>query len=312
MSFRVGVDLGGTKTEAVALGPGDRILARERLPTPRTDYDGIVRTVVDVVARVERLAGGRADGIGIGIPGALSPATGLVRNANTVVLIGKPLDRDLEAAFGREVRVENDANCFALAEARAGAARGHRVVVGLILGTGAGSGIVVDGRPLVGPNRIAGEWGHTALPRPSPEENPGPECYCGRRGCLELWVSGSGLERDHAVVNGGPPMRGAEIVAAARAGDGAAQATLDRHLDRLGRGLSLIVNILDPDAIVLGGGLSNLDHLYECLREATRPHVFSDCFDTPILKNALGDSAGVIGAAWLWPEPSQPGIRKGD
>ncbi|MEM9764022.1 MAG: ROK family protein [Pseudomonadota bacterium] len=301
MKIRVGVDLGGTKTEAVALGPGDRVIARERLPTPREDYPGIVRTVVDVVARVEALAGARAAGVGIGIPGALSPVSGLVRNANTVVLIGKPLDRDLEAALGRPVRVENDANCFALAEARAGAAQGYGVVAGLILGTGAGSGIVVDGRVLVGPNRIAGEWGHTALPRPTAAETPGPLCYCGRRGCLELWVSGSGLERDHQTVNGGPALRGAEIVRASEAGDRAAAETLERHLDRLGRGLSVIVNVLDPDAIVLGGGLSNLDHLYERMREATRPHVFSDCFDTPILKNALGDSAGVIGAAWLWP-----------
>ncbi|MEM7499956.1 MAG: ROK family protein [Pseudomonadota bacterium] len=308
MTVRVGVDLGGTKTEAVALGPGDRVLARERLPTPRTDYHGIVRTVVEAVQRVESTIGASAPAIGIGIPGALSPVTGLVRNANTVVLIGKPLDSDLEAALRRPVRVENDANCFALAEARAGAGRGYGVVAGLILGTGAGSGIVVDGRVLVGPNRIAGEWGHTALPRPSPEESPGPECYCGRRGCLELWVSGSGLERDHAAANDGATIEGAAIVAAAAAGDAAAAASLARHLERLGRGLSLIVNILDPDAIVLGGGLSKLDHLYEGLRQATRPHVFSDCFETPILRNELGDSAGVIGAAWLWPETPGPDI----
>lgn len=303
--IRIGVDLGGTKTEAVALGPGDAIVARERAPTPRDDYDGILSTIVALVHRVEGMAGARAEGIGIGIPGALSPITGLVRNANTVILIGQPLDRDLERALGRPVRVENDANCFALAEARAGAARGYRTVCGLILGTGAGSGIVVDGRVLVGPNRIAGEWGHTPLPRMRDDERPGPQCYCGRRGCLELWVSGTGLELDHQRATGGRRRKGAEIAALAKGGDGAAQAALERHLDRLGRGLSVIVNILDPDAVVIGGGLSNLDHLYGALKEATRPHIFADCFETPILKNALGDSAGVIGAAWLWPAGSE-------
>lgn len=303
-AIRVGVDLGGTKIEAVALGPGNAVLARERASTPRHDYAGIVATIADLVDRVEAAADGQAPGIGIGIPGSFSPATGLVRNANTTILIGKPLDRDLEAALDRPVRIENDANCFALAEAQAGAARGHGVVCGLILGTGAGSGIVMHGRVHVGPNRIAGEWGHTPLPRPTAEETPGPRCYCGRHGCLELWVSGTGLERDYAAGStaGDERVPGPEIVRRAAAGEAAARGALARHLDRLGRGLSVIVNILDPDAIVIGGGLSNLDHLYRDLREATRPHVFSDCFETPILKNALGDSAGVIGAAWLWPE----------
>ncbi|MEO0822950.1 MAG: ROK family protein, partial [Pseudomonadota bacterium] len=300
--IRIGVDLGGTKIEAVALGPGGTAVARQRVATPRHDYDAILAAIVSVVEQVEAAAGARAEGIGIGIPGSFSPATGLVRNANTTILIGKPLDRDMEAALGRPVRIENDANCFALAEAEAGAAQGHRCVAGLILGTGCGSGIVVDGRVLVGPNRIAGEWGHTPLPRPTIEETPGPLCYCGRRGCLELWISGTGLEGDFARATG-ESIRAPEIAARAAAGDGPAAESLARHLDRLGRGLSLIVNILDPDAIVIGGGLSNLDHLYRDLREATRPHVFSDCFETPILKNALGDSAGVIGAAWLWPEP---------
>ncbi|MEL6337634.1 MAG: ROK family protein [Pseudomonadota bacterium] len=298
--IRVGVDLGGTKIEAVALGQGDRVLARERASTPRDDYDGIVRTIAGLVDRVECEAGAKAVGIGIGIPGSFSPATGLVRNANTTILIGKPLDRDLLEALGRPVRLENDANCFALAEAQAGAAKGYGVVAGLILGTGAGSGIVMHGRVHVGPNKIAGEWGHTALPRPTVEETPGPLCYCGRRGCLELWVSGTGLELDYARREETARVPGAEIVARAAAGEVGAQGALARHLDRLGRGLSVIVNTLDPDAIVLGGGLSNLDHLYTDLREATRPHVFSDCFETPILRNVLGDSAGVIGAAWLW------------
>lgn len=305
--IRVGVDLGGTKVEAVALGPDGDVLARERLPTPRHDYGGIVATIATLVGRVEQTAGGRAGGVGIGIPGSFSPATGFVRNANTTILIGKPLDRDLESALGRPVRIENDANCFALAEAVAGAGQGHRMVIGLILGTGAGSGIVCDGRVHVGPNRIAGEWGHTPLPLPADDERPGPACYCGRHGCLEVWISGTGLEEDHRRVTGEEAAAPA-IAARAEAGDAAARATLARHLYRLGRGLSTIVNILDPDAIVLGGGLSNLGHLYRELREATRPHVFSDCFDTPILKNRLGDSAGVIGAAWLWPDGEMPAI----
>ncbi|MEM9783921.1 MAG: ROK family protein [Pseudomonadota bacterium] len=300
-SIRVGVDLGGTKTEAVVLGPDDAVIARQRRPTARTDYHQIVATIADLVGAVEAEAGlGRAPGIGIGIPGSFSPATGLVRNANTTVLIGKPLDRDLEAALSRPVRIANDANCFALAEARAGAAVGYGVVVGLILGTGAGSGVVLHGRVHEGPNRIAGEWGHTPLPRPSAEEQPGPHCYCGRRGCLELWVSGTGLEQDYAAT-AERALKGHEIAALADSGDGPARAAIDRHLDRAGRGLAVIVNILDPDVIVVGGGLSKMAHLYDRLPAATRPHVFSDCFDTPILKNRLGDSAGVIGAAWLWP-----------
>ncbi|MEM6679365.1 MAG: ROK family protein [Pseudomonadota bacterium] len=311
MQVRVGVDLGGTKIEAVALGPGDTVLARQRTATPRDDYDATVAAIAGLVLEVESVAGITAPAVGMGIPGALSAVTGLVRNANTTILIGRPLDRDVATALGRPVRVDNDANCFALAEARAGAAQGYRVVAGLILGTGCGSGIVVDGRALTGANRIAGEWGHTPLPRPTPEETPGPLCFCGRRGCLELWLSGSGMERDHAAVTRTPPIAAPEIAARAAAGDPDAAATIERHLDRLGRGLSLIVNILDPDAIVIGGGLSNLDHLYTRLADATRPHVFSDSFETPILKNALGDSAGVIGAAWLWSEAELAGIADG-
>jgi len=300
--MRIGVDLGGTKIEAVALGPGGRVVARERVPTRRDDYRKIVADIVALVGQVESAAGARAGGIGIGIPGSFSPLSGLVRNASTTVLIGQPFDRDIEAALGRPVRIENDANCFALAEARAGAGQGYGVVLGLILGTGAGAGIVMQGAVHVGPNRIAGEWGHIPLPAPRDDERPGPDCFCGRKGCAETWISGTGLERDHARVTG-QALRAAEIVSQAAAGDAAAQATLARHLDRLGRTLAVAVNILDPDCIVLGGGLSHLDHLYRDLRGATRPHVFSDCFDTPILQNRLGDSAGVIGAAWLWPEP---------
>ncbi|MGF1553577.1 MAG: ROK family protein [Paracoccaceae bacterium] len=304
--IRVGVDLGGTKIEAAALGPGDEVIARERAPTRRDSYDAIVETIAGLVGRVEDAAGERAGGVGVGIPGSFSPATGLVRNANTTILIGRPLDRDVEAALGRPVRIENDANLFALAEARSGAAKGYNVVVGLILGTGAGAGVVAHGEVHVGPNAIAGEWGHTALPRPSEDELPGPLCFCGRRGCLELWVSGTGLELDYAGRKGGGRVNGQEIARRAEAGEPEAAAALARHLDRLGRGVSSIVNILDPDAFVIGGGLSNMAHLYERLRDATRPHVFADVFETPILKNRLGDSAGVIGAAWLFPEPENP------
>ncbi|MDT8345439.1 MAG: ROK family protein [Thermohalobaculum sp.] len=308
--IRIGVDLGGTKTEAVALAPGGAVVARERVPTRREDYRAIVADIAALVRRVEAAAGGQAAGIGIGIPGSFSPATGLVRNANTTVLIGQPFDRDLMAALGRPVRIENDANCFALAEARAGAGQGFGVVLGLILGTGAGGGIVMRGEVHVGANRIAGEWGHTPLPMPRDDERPGPRCYCGRHGCLETWISGTGLEHDHARATG-QRLAAPDIAARAAAagagdaggtGDAGAQASLARHLDRLGRALAMVVNILDPDCIVLGGGLSHLGHLYRDLRGATRPHVFSDCFDTPILENRLGDSAGVIGAAWLWPE----------
>ena len=299
--IRIGVDLGGTKIEVVAIGPDGKEIVRRRVPTRRDDYGAIVEDIGALVEAVEAEAGSRAAGIGMGIPGALSPATGLVRNANTEVLIGKPLDRDLEARVGRPVRVDNDANCFALAEARAGAAQGYGVVLGLILGTGCGSGIVVDGRVHVGPNRIAGEWGHNPLPRPADDERPGPACFCGRMGCLETWISGTGVERDHMAATG-EQLSAPEIAARAEAGDAAARATLARHLDRFGRALANTVNILDPDAIVIGGGLSHFEHLYRDLRGATIPHVFADTFETPILKNRLGDSAGVLGAAWLWPE----------
>jgi fructokinase len=304
--MRIGVDLGGTKTEAVALGSDGHELARLRRHTPQADYDRIVQNIVDMVVTVEHETGMQAPTIGIGIPGSLSPATGLVRNSNTVVLNGRAFDRDLTAALGRPVRLQNDANCFALAEAMAGAAQGLDTVFGIILGTGVGGGIVTGGRALAGHNLIAGEWGHNPLPVASSGEFPGPACYCGRNGCIETWCSGPAMTADHARATAqtlGPP----EIAARAAAGGPAAQATLDRHLDRLARALAGVVNLLDPDAIVLGGGLSNLGHLHERLPEAMRPHVFSDVFETPILKNHLGDSAGVIGAAWLWPGEQQVG-----
>lgn len=299
--MRIGVDLGGTKIEAVALGAGGAERARQRVATPAGGYDAIVDAIVDLAGEVEAQAGEPAPRLGIGIPGSLSPADGRVRNANSTALIGHCLDRDLETALGRPVRLENDANCFALAEAVAGVGQGYETVFGVILGTGAGGGIVIGGRLLRGANLIAGEWGHNPLPAPMPEELPGPDCYCGRRGCIETWCSGPGLAADH-LRRTGVEMSAGMIAGVAAAGDNDARETMERHLGRLARALAGVVNILDPDAIVLGGGLSNLDHLYEELPGAMRPHVFSDVFRTPILKNRLGDSAGVIGAAWLWPE----------
>jgi len=298
--MRIGVDFGGTKIEAVALGPNGAERARRRASTPAGDYDGSIRAVATLVDAVEAEAGGRAPAIGVGIPGSLSPGTGLVRNANSTFLIGRPFDRDLALALGRPVRLENDANCFALAEALAGAGQGADTVFGVILGTGVGAGIVTGGRVLAGRNLIAGEWGHNPLPAATADEIPGPACYCGRKGCVEAWCSGPALAADHARATGetlDPP----GITARAEAGDAGARATLDRHLGRLARALAGVVNVLDPDVIVLGGGLSKLAHLYERLPEAMRPHVFSDVFTTPVLPNRLGDSAGVIGAAWLWP-----------
>ena len=299
--MRVGVDLGGTKIEAVALGPAGDGRARQRVATPPAGYDAVIEATAALVAAVEARAGARAAAVGVGIPGSLSPSTGLIRNANFTTLIGHALDRDLAGALGRPVRVENDANCFALAEAVAGAGQGADVVFGVILGTGVGGGIITDGRVLAGRTLVAGEWGHNPLPAPEADELPGPPCYCGRAGCIETWCSGPALAADHARVTG-ERLEPAEIAARARQGDAAAGATLARHADRLARGLAAVVNVLDPDAIVLGGGLSNLAHLYERLPAAMRPHVFSDVFATPVLRNRLGDSAGVIGAAWLWDE----------
>jgi fructokinase len=257
--------------------------------------------MAELVTAVEHETGLRAPAIGVGIPGSMSPATGLVRNANSTDLNGHELDRDLAAALGRKVRLENDANCFALAEAVAGAGQGARTVFGVILGTGVGGGIVTGGRLIAGRNLIAGEWGHNRLPALSTDDPDSPLCYCGRKGCIEAWCSGPGLSADHHRTTG-ETLDAAAIAAKAESGNSAAQATLERHLHRLALALAGVVNLLDPDAIVLGGGLSNLDHLFDQLPGAMRPHIFSDVFETPILKNSLGDSAGVIGAAWLWPE----------
>jgi fructokinase len=293
---RIGVDLGGTKIEAVALADSGEIVARKRIATPR-DYDATVEAISALVVDVEREAGARGS-IGIGIPGAEDPA-GLIKNANSTWLIGKPLRSALEAALGRPVRMANDANCFALSEAADGAAAGARVVFGVILGTGVGGGIVVDGRVLEGPNLIAGEWGHNPLPWMTDDEHPGPACYCGKRGCIEMYLSGPGLERDHRETND-DAISSHDIVRAAKAGDGPAVGSMLRYHDRLGRALASVANLLDPDVIVLGGGMSNLPGLAEAAQAAAARYAFTDRFVTPIVRNRHGDSSGVRGAAWLW------------
>jgi fructokinase len=296
--IRVGIDLGGTKTEAIVLAGDGRELLRRRVLTPKDDYRGTIATIVALIHEVEAAVGATGT-VGIGIPGAISPATGLVKNANSTWLIGQPLDRDLEQALGRPIRLQNDANCLAVSEATDGAAAGCDVVFAVIIGTGVGGGIVVHGRPLTGRNAIAGEWGHNPLPWPADDERPGPACYCGLHGCLETMISGPGLARDHRLVTGNN-LRSEEIVAAANAGDAVAEATLRRYESRLARGLAHVINLLDPDVIVLGGGLSNLDRLYRHVPAQWSEWVFSDRVDTPLVKARHGDSSGVRGAAWLW------------
>lgn len=293
--IRIGVDFGGTKIEAAALDRAGAIVARLRTPNPG-DYRLALAAVADLVAQVEQAAGARADQVGVGMPGSISPRTGLIRNANSVWLNGERFGADLEAALERPVRLANDANCLALSEAADGAGAGARVVFAAILGTGCGGGVVVDGALVEGRNGVAGEWGHSPLPWAAAEEHPGPACWCGRRGCLETWISGPAFERDH-----GAGLKAPEIIARARAGDAAAQAAVARYVDRLGRALAVVVDLIDPDVIVLGGGMSNVAELYELLPAALAPHVFADGVDTPIRPAIHGDSSGVRGAAWLWP-----------
>lgn len=293
--MRIGIDLGGSKIEIVALADDGSELLRRRVPTPRGEYMDTVMTIAALVEAAENELGCRGS-VGVGIPGAESLATGLVKNANSTWLNGRPLRRDLRALLARDVRLANDANCFALAEAVDGAAAGADVVFGVILGTGVGGGIVVSGRVLVGANAIAGEWGHNRLPG---DEAVWPPCYCGRAGCVETFLSGPGLQRDHAQSTGAD-LAPAAIAARAAAGDAACEATLQRFEARLARGLAGVINVLDPDAIVLGGGLSNLDRLYGRVPTLWGRHVFSDQVATRLLKNRHGDSAGVRGAAWLW------------
>ena len=291
--IRIGIDFGGTKIEAAALGSTGNIIARERVPNPGS-YDAAIAAVRDLVARVE---GAQTGSVGIGVPGSISPKTAMIRNANSQWLNGKPFKQDIERALGRPVRMENDANCFALSEASDGAAAGADVVFGAILGTGCGGGVVVRGRTLEGVNGIAGEWGHTPLPWPRNSEYPGNSCWCGRGSCLETWISGTGFVEDYAR-DTGRRLTGAEIVAL---GDRDSEAVLDRYIDRLARGLAVICDILDPDVIVLGGGMSNVEALYGRLPGIVARYAFTDVFETKIVKAAHGDSSGVRGAAWLWP-----------
>ena len=296
--MRIGIDVGGTKIEGIALADGGETLVRQRVSTPR-DYRGTVDAIAGLVHAIEGETGRRGS-VGVGIPGAVVPATGHVKNANSIWLIGQPLGSDLEAILHRPVRLMNDANCFALSEATDGAAAGCDVVFGVILGTGVGGGIVVNGACLPGANLIAGEWGHNALPRVSADELPGPACYCGRSGCIESWLSGPGFARDHATHTDqqwGAP----EIVRAAAHGDAGATATIERYVDRLSRALASVINLLDPHIIVLGGGMSNMPHLAESVTERLPSEVFSDTLVTRVVPNRHGDSSGVRGAAWLWP-----------
>ncbi len=298
-TFRIGIDLGGSKVEAAAIDRQGAIRARRRIVTPAGDYGGTIAAIAGLVAAIEREIGASAS-VGIGIPGTIVAATGLVKNANSTWLNHRPLGRDVEAALGRPVRFANDANCFALSEASDGAAAGHDTVFGVILGTGVGGGIVVDGRLLVGANAIAGEWGHNPLPAPQGGESPGPACYCGRSGCIETFLSGPGLAADHRR-HCGAPLAGPQIAAGAASGEAQCRATLDRYADRLARALAVVVNLIDPDAIVLGGGLSAIAALYEEVPRRWGRYIMSDTIATRLLPPRHGDSSGVRGAAWLWP-----------
>jgi fructokinase len=290
--MRIGIDLGGTKIEAIGLDGSGREVCRKRVATPRDDYGGTVRSVVSLVREIGEGT------VGIGIPGALSKLTGLVKNANSTWLIGRPLKQDLEQALGREVRMENDANCFTLSEAVDGAGKGAHVVFGVILGTGVGGGIAVNGSVLAGANAIAGEWGHNPLPLPTSEDLPLPPCYCGRSGCIETYLSGPGLSRDHKALTGED--RSAEEIASLGG------QSLLRYIERLARALAGVINVLDPDVIVLGGGMSNVESLYAEVPRWWGKTVFSDQVATRLARNAHGDSSGVRGAAWLWDEVRKP------
>jgi len=303
-ALRIGIDLGGTKIEAIALDRGGAERFRKRVPTPQGDYAKTVGAIAGLVAAAdaatESVRAGTNATIGVGIPGTLSPATGLIKNANSLCLIGNAFDRDLEAAIGRPVRLANDANCFALSEAMDGAGAGASIVFGIILGTGVGGGLIVDQRVISGPNAITGEWGHNPLPWPAPAEQPGAKCYCGLNGCIETFLSGSGLSRDYAATTHAT-LNAEDIVARAGAGEAAATAVLDRYIDRLARATATIINTIDPQVIVLGGGLSNIPRLYDAVPRLWPAHVFSDTVATQLLPPRHGDASGVRGAAWLWP-----------
>lgn len=328
----IGIDLGGTKTEIIALDSHNgKELYRQRVPTPKDDYNATIRNIVELVETAERTVGQKGT-VGVGIPGTVSNRTGLVKNANSTWLNGHPLDKDLEAVLSRSVRVENDANCFAVSEAVDGAGAGKEVVFAVIIGTGSGAGIAVNGRAHRGINGIGGEYGHNPLPYPrvfgqrseifeafkgqtdkltdyytqdeATSEYPGPLCYCGRRGCIETWVSGTGFKRDYLRVTK-EELSTHDIIAAAKQGEPKALAALDRYMERLAKSLAYVINILDPDAIVLGGGMSNINELYNEVPKRWQKYLFTDTYDTPLFPPRHGDSSGVRGAAWLWYEGSK-------
>jgi fructokinase len=302
MFHRIGIDLGGTKTEGIVLAPDGTITARQRIATPR-NYDATIDAIANLVASLERQANVTAT-VGIGIPGVINPATGLVKNANSTWLVGRPLAADLERALGRPVRAMNDANCFAISEAIDGAARDASTVFGVILGTGVGGGVVINGRVLIGANLIAGEWGHNPLPWMTPGEYPGAPCYCGKLGCIETWLSGPAFERGYAE-RAGASLAASEIVRAAQSESDLAKAVLREYEDRLTRALASLINVLDPEVIVLGGGMSNVPSLADAVTAALPKYVFSDSVRTRVVPNMHGDSSGVRGAAWLWADDTQ-------
>ena len=298
-TLRMGVDLGGTKIAGVVLDTAGVEVCSERLPTPQGDYQLTLKTLARLVMSLEDRVGHPCS-VGIGMPGSVSRATGLIKNSNSVCLNGQPLHRDLEVLLDRPVRFANDADCFALSEAVDGAAAGAAVVFGVIIGTGTGGGLVINQQLVSGPNGISGEWGHNPLPWPQPEELPGPACYCGRYGCIETWLSGPGLARDHRLMYGFT-REAIAIARCAEQGDTRAVATMQRYVDRMARALASVINIIDPDVIVLGGGVSNFKRLYEAVPSRWGEYVFSDRVDTRLVAAQHGDASGVRGAAWLWP-----------
>ena len=297
--MRIGIDLGGTKIEALALDRTGKELLRYRVDTPRNDYRATIAAIAGLVHRLETETGSTGT-VGAGIPGSASRRTGLIKNANSTWLNGMPLAEDLSSELAREVRVANDANCLAVSEATDGAAAGHRVVFGVILGTGCGGGVAIDANIHAGPNGLGGEWGHNPLPWPTTDENPGPLCYCGKRGCMEVWVSGTGVALDF-LHRSGRQLTTRQIVAGANTGDVEAQAAIERFIDRLARGLAQVINILDPDIFVFGGGLSLLPRIYQEVPARLERYVFGGEAETPLVQAKFGDSSGVRGAAWLWP-----------
>lgn len=304
--MRIGIDLGGTKIEGIALDDDGQERIRRRVSTPKQDYEGTVRAIIELARSFESELGTSAT-LGIGMPGAISPQTGLVKNANSTWLIGRPFDKDLIAAWGREVRCANDANCLAVSEAVDGAAAGAEVVFAVIIGTGTGAGIAINGRAHTGQNAIAGEFGHIPLPWAGPEDDPPPPCYCGKKGCLETYISGTGFEKDYAKVVG-DRIPGSAIMVRATDGEKEALAALDRYESRLARGLAVVITVLDPDVVVLGGGMSNIERLYDAMPKLLPRYVFGGEVATPVRQSKHGDSSGVRGAAWLWGKGETDGL----